>query len=93
MDAKLWAEIYNRFNPPKKIDMVQMCILEFPERPNKPLFHLEHYIEGNYIKYNSNAGFVDDHHMRNTPHAFSHFTFECSNHEQIVIDIQVKNKL
>ncbi len=22
MDAKLWAEIYNRHNPPKKIDML-----------------------------------------------------------------------
>lgn len=88
MDSKLWAEIYNRFNPPKKIDMFQVSILEFKDRPNSPLFHLEHYIEGKYIKYNSNAGYVDDHHLRNTPHAFSHFTFECSNHEQIVVDIQ-----
>lgn len=88
MDAKLWAEIYNRFNPPKKIDMFQMCILEFKERPGSPLFHLEHYMQGQYIKYNSNAGFVDDAHLRNTPHAFSHFTFECSSHEQIVVDIQ-----
>ncbi len=88
MDAKLWATIYNRFNPPKKIDMVQMCILEFKDRPNSPLYHLEHYIEGKYIKYNSNAGFVEDHNLRNTPQAFSHFTFECSNHEAIVVDIQ-----
>lgn len=89
MDAKLWAEIYNRFNPPKKIDMLQMCIIEFKDRPNSPLFHLEHYIQGNYVKYNSNSGYVDvDSHLRNTPHAFSHFTFECSNHEQIVVDIQ-----
>lgn len=88
MDAKLWATIYNRFNPPKKIDMVQMCILEFKDRPNVPLYHLEHYIEGKYIKYNSNAGFVDDHNLRNTPQAFSHFTFECSSHEAIVVDVQ-----
>lgn len=31
-----------------------------------PLFHLEHYIEGKYIKYNSNSGFVRDD-MRLTP--------------------------
>ena len=79
---------FKGFNPPKKIDMFQVSILEFKDRPNSPLFHLEHYIEGKYIKYNSNAGFVDDLHLRNTPHAFSHFTFECSNHEQIVVDIQ-----
>lgn len=88
MDAKLWAELYNRQNPPKKIDIFQMSILEFVDRADSPLFHLEHYIEGKYIKYNSNAGFVEDIHLRNTPHAFSHFTFEISNHELIVVDIQ-----
>ena len=88
MDAKLWAEVFNRHNPPKKIDMFQVSILEFDNREGSPLFHLEHYIEGNYIKYNSNAGFVEDVQMRYTPHAFSHFTFECSNHELIVVDIQ-----
>ena len=88
MDAKLWAELYNKHNPPKKIDMIQVAIIEFKNRPNSPIFHLEHYIEGEYIKYNSNAGFVEDLHMRLTPHAFSHFTFESSNHELIVVDVQ-----
>lgn len=67
---------------------MQMCILEFIERAESPLFHLEHYIEGKYIKYNSNAGFVEDSNIRNTPNAFSHFSFEFSNHELIVVDIQ-----
>ena len=55
MDAKLWAEIYNRHNPPKKIDMFQVSVLEFKNRPGSPLYHLEHYIEGEYIKYNVSA--------------------------------------
>ena len=88
MDAKLWAEIFNRHNPPKKIDMFQMSVLEFKDRPNAPLFHLEHFIDGKYIKYNSNSGFVEDVHIRYTPQAFSHFTFESSNHELIVVDVQ-----
>lgn len=88
MDAKLWAEIYNRHNPPKKIDMFQVSILEFKNRPDSPLFHLEHYLDGKYVKYNSNSGFVEDEHLRLTPQAFSHFTFECSNHELMVVDIQ-----
>lgn len=86
MDAKLWAEIFNRHNPPKKIDMFQMSIVEFVERDGSPLYHLEHFIEGEYIKYNSNSGFVDD--SRSTPQAFSHFTFECSNHQLMVVDVQ-----
>ncbi|KPP60998.1 eukaryotic elongation factor 2 kinase-like, partial [Scleropages formosus] len=88
MEAKLWGEEYNRHRPPKQVDIMQMCILEMTERPGKPLFHLEHYIEGKYIKYNSNSGFVRDDNIRLTPQAFSHFTFERSGHQLIVVDIQ-----
>lgn len=45
--------------------------------------------QGEYIKYNSNSGFVEDSKQcRHTPQAFSHFTFERSGHELIVVDIQ-----
>ncbi|CEF71496.1 Eukaryotic elongation factor 2 kinase [Strongyloides ratti] len=87
MDSKLWAEEFNRHNPPKKIDIIQMSILEFVEEEGSPLYHLEHFIEGQYIKYNSNSGFVSEI-MRMTPQAFSHFTFERSGHQLIVVDIQ-----
>ncbi|XP_015215876.2 eukaryotic elongation factor 2 kinase isoform X1 [Lepisosteus oculatus] len=88
MEAKLWGEEYNRHRPPKQVDIMQMCILEMTGRPGKPLYHLEHYIEGKYIKYNSNSGFVRDDNIRLTPQAFSHFTFERSGHQMIVVDIQ-----
>ncbi|PVD37875.1 hypothetical protein C0Q70_00477 [Pomacea canaliculata] len=87
MEAKLWGEEYNRHNPPKKVDIFQMYVLEFKNRPGSPLFHLEHFIEGEYIKYNSNSGFVEDK-LRLTPQAFSHFTFERSGHKLIVVDVQ-----
>ncbi|KAF6773679.1 hypothetical protein AHF37_07429 [Paragonimus kellicotti] len=88
MDAKLWAEEFSR-QPAilKKVDIAQMCVLEFVNRKEKPLYHLEHFIEGTYRKYNSNSGFVDEA-ARNTPQAFSHFTFEQSGHRLIVVDIQ-----
>ncbi|XP_072916232.1 eukaryotic elongation factor 2 kinase isoform X2 [Hemitrygon akajei] len=88
MEAKLWGEEYSRHKPPKQVDIMQMCILEMKNRPGKPLYHLEHYIEGKYIKYNSNSGFVRDENFRLTPQAFSHFTFERSAHQLIVVDIQ-----
>nr|XP_044987472.1 eukaryotic elongation factor 2 kinase isoform X3 [Jaculus jaculus] len=88
MEAKLWGEEYNRHKPPKQVDIMQMCIMELKDRPGQPLFHLEHYIEGKYIKYNSNSGFVRDDNLRLTPQAFSHFTFERSGHQLIVVDIQ-----
>lgn len=88
MTTKLWATHYNQHNPPKKVDIVQMSVLEFKDRAGRPYYHLERFIEGNYIKYNSNSGFVCDDTLRHTPQAFSHFTFEASCHEQIVVDIQ-----
>ena len=54
--------------------------------PGCPLYHVEHYIDGDYKKYNSNSGFVAD--CRQTPQAFSHFTFERSGHQLMVVDIQ-----
>ena len=49
----------------------------------------KNYITGEYVKHNSNAGYVEDvMYLRSTPQAFSHFTFECSNHELIIVDIQ-----
>lgn len=56
------------FSPPSpQVDIMQMCVIEMMERPGKPLYHLEHYIEGKYIKYNSNSGFVKDDNIRLTP--------------------------
>ena len=48
---------------------------------------MEHFIDGGYVKYNSNSGFVSDVN-RLTPQAFSHYTFEKSDHQLIVVDIQ-----
>ncbi|CAG9531898.1 unnamed protein product [Cercopithifilaria johnstoni] len=87
MDSKLWAEEFNRHRPPKKIDIFQVCILEFLDEDEHAFYHLERYIEGKYIKYNSNSGFVSDV-CRKTPQAFSHFTFERSGHQLIVVDVQ-----
>ena len=37
-------------------------------RPGSPLFHIEHFIEGKYIKYNSNSGYIHlDDTLRATP--------------------------
>ncbi|KAK4022368.1 hypothetical protein OUZ56_007838 [Daphnia magna] len=89
MDAKLWGEEFNRHHPPKQIDFFQMAVLEFVDRPDRPLYHIENFIEGNYVKYNSNSGFVlGDEAHRHTPQALSHFTFERSGHELMVVDIQ-----
>ena len=66
-----------------------MAVIELHDRPSKPLYHIEHYIDGEYIKYNSNSGFVEEKGgCRQTPQALSHFTFERSGHQLIVVDVQ-----
>ncbi len=71
------------------MDFFQTYIIEFKGREGSPLYGVEHFIEGGYVKYNSNSGFVSDLN-RLTPQAFSHFTFERSNHQLIIVDIQGK---
>lgn len=48
---------------------------------------MEPYIPGEYRKHNNNFGSVSED-ERNTPQAFSHFTYEASNHEILAVDIQ-----
>eukprot|EP00884_Botryococcus_braunii_P010320 jgi/Botrbrau1/1928/Bobra.0005s0031.1 len=95
MDAKQMGERYNQTNPPKKIDVMMVCVIEVPqEEPEekKRLYCLENLIEGDYIKYNSNSGFVDEV-ARNTPQAFSHYTFIESKGQKLCVDIQGCNPL
>ena len=75
MTAKDWGRRYNMKHPPKQVDFIQCFVLELPDRPGSPVFCCERLIEGEYIKYNNNSGFVDEGH-RSTPQAFSHFTFQ-----------------
>ena len=61
--------------------------MELIERPGHPLCGVEKFIDGPYRKYNSNYGFVSED-ERNTPQAFSHFTYVASIKQLIIVDIQ-----
>lgn len=57
----------------QQVDIMQMCVIEMINRPGKPLFHLENFIEGEYVKYNSNSGYVFDDDARATPQVWETF--------------------
>ena len=62
---------------------------------NKKAYNFEYFtgedlIEGEYIKYSDNNGFVNAEVVRNTPHAFSHFTYHASQGKLVIVDIQGK---
>jgi hypothetical protein len=81
-----YARLYNSYGPPKRIEFINAWILELTERDGT-LCAVEPYIPGEYRKHNNNFGCVSDD-ERNTPQAFSHFTYEVSKHEVLAVDIQ-----
>jgi elongation factor 2 kinase len=73
--------------------------MQLTERPNQPIVAVERYISGNFMKYSDNFGYVkgatpsptaptQKEEYRQTPQAFSHFSWENSQHRYIVVDIQ-----
>ena len=49
MEAKLYSELYNKHDPPKPIDIMQICIIRiqnFQEKGKEEYLQMEHFIEG-----------------------------------------------
>eukprot|EP01132_Coremiostelium_polycephalum_P001491 gene1491-1880_t len=86
-----WAEKFNEAKPPKPITFLPTYVYELIDHPPPyPVCGGEPFIEGEYKKHNNNSGYVSSD-ARNTPQAFSHFSFEHSNHELLIVDIQGVN--
>ena len=85
-EAQKWAERFNERGVPKKVQFIGAYVMELPDRPNRPICGVERYVPGEYVKYNNNWDWSDD--RRNTPQAFSHFTWEASRHQLLICDIQ-----
>jgi len=83
--AALGAE-YNSRKPPKNVHFVDCWLLELVSRPGSPLCFVEPQLNGTYEKHNDNWGGVFS--TRQTPQAYSHFSWEASKHTMLVVDIQ-----
>ncbi|EGC29009.1 myosin heavy chain kinase C [Dictyostelium purpureum] len=86
-----WAEKFNEAKPPKPITFLPSYVYELIDHPPPyPVCGGEPFIEGDYKKHNNNSGYVSSD-ARNTPQSFSHFSYELSNHELLIVDIQGVN--
>lgn len=87
--CKNLSQAYNLFEPPppKPIDMLHVGMVQLVERSDQPMLAFECFIQGEYKKWNTNAGWLDTR-SRHTPQAFSFFTYRFTNGEYIVVDIQ-----
>lgn len=82
-----WARVFNAMHPPKKVRFVPAAVLVLPKRNPPLILAMEPLLTGKFVKYNNNCGYVRRN-ARWTPQAFSHFTYQASNHELMVVDIQ-----
>lgn len=97
MQAKFYAEEFNRDGAPRKVDYLEAFALELDSQPGV-LHFAESFVEGEYVKHNTNSGYVgawiegksDDEQgdIRDTPQAFSHYTFSKSKGEHIIVDVR-----
>ncbi|KNC53627.1 uncharacterized protein AMSG_01336 [Thecamonas trahens ATCC 50062] len=85
--ARALADAYNAARPPLHVELLEAIVLELlPEASAR-------FVAGNYVKHSNNGGVVG--HVgaaggvvRNTPQAFSHFTYAVTQGEAVVVDIQ-----
>ena len=50
-EAKMFAQEFNKYKPPKPVDFLAGYVLEFHERSEKPCYHMEAFLEGEYEKH------------------------------------------
>eukprot|EP01084_Bolivina_argentea_P109282 195328_1 len=84
--SQLFANEYNKYNPPKKVAFIKASVIQLLESDSEQFFCVEDYLHGAYMKHLDNYG--GDEGIRNTPSAFAHFTYEASQHRLLVCDIQ-----
>lgn len=98
--AAKYAKLYNSYNPPRRVEFLEAWVLQLLPADASDEEHgaenltlrgticgVEPFIAGEYHKHNNNFGYVSEL-ERNTPQAFSHFTYEASGQEILVVDIQ-----
>jgi len=86
MIAVDYAKKYNMLNPPKKVEFLDAFLIQLVEREGQPIVAVEAFVTGSYVKYNNNLDWTEE--KRNTPQAFSHWTYIQSEKQLMIVDIQ-----
>uniref|UniRef100_M4C6H9 Alpha-type protein kinase domain-containing protein n=1 Tax=Hyaloperonospora arabidopsidis (strain Emoy2) TaxID=559515 RepID=M4C6H9_HYAAE len=90
-----YAALYNEHEPPLKVCYARSWLLKLRDRERGTLVcSVEEFLPGAYVKYSNNNGYVGreisstEERERNTPQAFSHFSFVASDFQLMIVDIQ-----
>lgn len=72
----------------KEILFTKVVVVSLRDRPKPFYCSQEPFIEGAYVKYNSNHGFVNKNEYAATLNAFSHWTYQETDGYLMVVDLQ-----
>eukprot|EP00484_Ammonia_sp_Unknown_P000346 CAMPEP_0197022338 /NCGR_PEP_ID=MMETSP1384-20130603/3249_1 /TAXON_ID=29189 /ORGANISM="Ammonia sp." /LENGTH=595 /DNA_ID=CAMNT_0042450369 /DNA_START=5 /DNA_END=1792 /DNA_ORIENTATION=- len=86
--AQRFADEFNKNEVPKKVGFLDCWVYELVDRTPHIFCGVEKLIVGDYHKYTNNWDWVNQQVDRNTPSAFSHFTYEASKHRILICDLQ-----
>jgi len=88
--SKRFSTLFNTHGPPKSVDFLLAFVIDLVREGETLFFCVERAIErGAYVKHNNNAGNLGfDGLHRATPNAFSRFSFDQSQGQCMVVDIQ-----
>lgn len=81
---------FNQIKPEgaRDVHFTQVSIVAFSRKGKQVYFTLERRIQGHYIKFNNNAGFVNKNAYTATLNAFSHWTYVTTRSYLMVVDLQ-----
>eukprot|EP01064_Diplonema_japonicum_P010097 TRINITY_DN17453_c0_g1_i1.p1 TRINITY_DN17453_c0_g1~~TRINITY_DN17453_c0_g1_i1.p1 ORF type:complete len:629 (+),score=95.39 TRINITY_DN17453_c0_g1_i1:45-1931(+) len=87
--AKYYAEEFSK-HPEcwDTVDFIEAYMIRAKEEtePKETVLSIEHYLDGNYVKHNNNSGYCFG--SKNTPQAFTHFSWVQSDGDLMIVDIQ-----
>ena len=88
--AAFLAQMFKRRAPAscKEVVFTKALVVSFHKRPKPFYCSQEPWIDGSYVKYNSNCGFVNKNEYTATLNAFSHWTHHYTNGYLMVVDLQ-----
>ena len=84
------ANKFNRVKPAgtKDVHFAEVSTVTITDGEKQNHFAMERYITGKYVKFNNNAGFVNETAYTATLNAFSHWTYWATGRYLMVVDLQ-----
>ena len=72
----------------RQIEFLPVALLVLVNSDGYEFYNVERYMAGDFVRFTNNTKFVRDHSESDLLLAFCHFSYQASNNELIIVDIQ-----